>query len=608
MRKFIITLLLTIIGSTWTISSAICMEQNYIVTDDASYSIINGTLFLAPLPCYDDGEPCAPCLTVALETSDSTTYYLTGLDEQWEAYLDSLMNRVQNTMMQPINYHALLSGKTFTRGDYNYVVVNTAATIQISQIELWSYADWLTGSWEVYKEIVANGSGFGDISMRDVNSTSGWIFDTSGTMYQFMKDGTGYFPPHVYSLQHGTYGWFLTVEGLFDQPQNLGGGNSPITIYRLTDKELEWQYESYGGDEGPVTYYQFLRRSQSSLRLPSLCDTWNVLDFRYNWGQGDDEYILHRYQLTTDTVINTLHYVKLYKNKRYRGALREGNNAAIYFIPADSTSEYLLYDFNVQVGDTLDNLWYDLSTLSSNARVGNAIVTEIQETLPKTIILTAKIFESDKGEEWVYDQQQLYWIEGVGYANAAPDGYGWIQLPGGYVTSLQCAYKDGELVYASEAFDGYGCNDGEQPADTIPLYRYTGDDPGSSTVDPVDPNQIVATLKSENLTIREFINEDITYSLSKVPASNQAPARRRVMQSDSFRQSVTIALTESGTYEIELTNPEWNYSIVGTFKYMPTGVEETPAPTTPVQKVLRDGRLFIMQGDKVYTLTGMQVE
>ena len=110
MRKFIFTLLLAVIGSTWTISSAICMEQNYIVTDDASYSIINGTLFLAPLPCYDDGEPCAPCLTVALETSDSTTYYLTGLDEQWEAYLDSLMNRVQNTMMQPINYHALLSG------------------------------------------------------------------------------------------------------------------------------------------------------------------------------------------------------------------------------------------------------------------------------------------------------------------------------------------------------------------------------------------------------------------------------------------------------------------------------------------------------------------
>ena len=80
------------------------------------------------------------------------------------------------------------------------------------------------------------------------------------------------------------------------------------------------------------------------------------------------------------------------------------------------------------------------------------------------------------------------------------------------------------------------------------------------------------------------------------------------MHSDSFRESVTIPLVEGGTYELELTNPEWNYSIVGTFKYMPTGVEDTPATVAPVQKVLINGRLLIKHGNKVYTLTGVQVE
>ena len=102
--------------------------------------------------------------------------------------------------------------------------------------------------------------------------------------------------------------------------------------------------------------------------------------------------------------------------------------------------------------------------------------------------------------------------------------------------------------------------------------------------------------------------QDITYTLSKVPATNQAPARRRVKQTDSFRESVTVQLTESGTYELELTNPEWNYSIVGTFVYMPAGVEGTSATTAPAQKVLIDGRLLIKHGDKLYTLTGMHVE
>lgn len=356
--------------------------------------------------------------------------------------------------------------------------------------------------------------------------------------------------------------------------------------------------------EGRKVYARNANCKCSPFRLSSLCDTWNVLDFRYNWGYGDDEYILHHYHLTTDTVINTRRYVKLYKGNGYRGALREGNNAKIYYIPADSTGEYLLYDFNVQVGDTLDNLWYDHSTLSFS-RV-RTIVTEIQETLPRTIVLTVNIFD-DEGVETVIDwQQQLYWIEGVGHANAAPDSYGWLELAGGYTTNLQCAYKDGELVYASEAFDGYGCNDGEQPSDTIPLYRYTGDDPGSSTVDPVDPNQVVVILQGDNLTIREFSGDEIGYTLTNMHTAN-APARNRSAQADTFRNSVSVQLTEDGRYTLNLTNPEWGYNIYGTFDYGRDAFVPVTSETVAT-KILHNGRLLIQYDGKTFTLTGLQVE
>ena len=76
--------------------------------------------------------------------------------------------------------------------------------------------------------------------------------------------------------------------------------------------------------------------------LPSLCDEWNVLAFRSNMGYAPDEYETQHYRLNSDTVINGQLYTKLYQENSYSGAMREGNNRDIYYVPADSTHEYLL--------------------------------------------------------------------------------------------------------------------------------------------------------------------------------------------------------------------------------------------------------------------------
>ena len=59
-------------------------------------------------------------------------------------------------------------------------------------------------------------------------------------------------------------------------------------------------------------------------------------------------------QLNGDTVINSLNYKKIFENSLYAGALRE-DNKIIYFIPGNSLTEYLLYNFNLTVGDSIIN-------------------------------------------------------------------------------------------------------------------------------------------------------------------------------------------------------------------------------------------------------------
>lgn len=356
--------------------------------------------------------------------------------------------------------------------------------------------------------------------------------------------------------------------------------------------------------DGQKVYATTTNCQCGSLRLNYLCDTWNILGVATD-GEGI-HYRTFTQRLTTDTIINSKRYVKLEEGITYKGALREDDYGRVYIIPANSTHEYLSYASQVKVSDEFDNVWFggNPSDFPNGSKV---TVREIEQ------INGRKVFKLDVLYQLpVMEQARLWpyysWIEGVGLPEGPSGDWCPFDCEGDYGQSILCAYKDGEQVYASETAEKFGCyyDSSEQHTDTVPLYVKDG--PGSSTVDPVDPNEIVATLNGDELIIREYIGAEISFKLSKVSASNQAPARNQLMQSDSFRESVTITLTESGTYELELTNPEWNYSIVGTFKYMPTGVEDTPATVAPVQKVLINGRLLIKYGDKVYTLTGMQVE
>ena len=123
----------------------------------------------------------------------------------------------------------------------------------------------LLGKWLLVKETMTNGDGFGGVYTREGEDLwIQWYYEF--THKHVTRGAEGMIPfaadTHDYTLLQQKDGtWLLTIDELYNKPRNLEGGNSPITIHKLTTNSLEWEYESYGGDEGPVVYYQYLEKT-----------------------------------------------------------------------------------------------------------------------------------------------------------------------------------------------------------------------------------------------------------------------------------------------------------------------------------------------------------
>ena len=371
---------------------------------------------------------------------------------------------------------------------------------------------------------------------------------------------------------------------------------------KATVSGIPFEHGSY--DYIQVSHIETDRTSQ----LPSICDEWNV------WYESFESYgpvnfnQVVKYQLTTDTLINGQQYVKLTSDKDspYLGAMREGNNRDIYYVPAGSTNEFLLYAFNAQVGEVLNDLY--LGGFEENGYSGR--VEAISDGSPR--LFTIRVLYPDGMGVESGESFSVTWIEGVGSPETP---YGLAVVPtvpadiGVY--TLLCAYKNGEQVYTSAMGEQYGCEYNYNPntnhTDTIPLYAR--DDSGSSTVDPVDPNQIYATLTGDVLTVHNNTGAQVTFTLNNTSVNNVAARVRSNVEPVSFTDSVSIELSEDGIYEILLTSEEWNYSVFGTINYVrsaTTITKEDPASTT--KKVLRSTHILIEREGKTYTLTGQEVK
>ena len=662
-RKMILALMLAIVSSAWTLSNAMCMGP-FSDAMDQPYTTVSGTIQALPLPC-EPGEDCPTCLTEAIVTNDKT-YYLTTKNQQVADFLEQIQTSpVPAIYLLPLK--ATASGTPYQIGSFDYLLISSLNELSVEYFsdQQENKLPSLCDEWNVL-EISNVTCGYCE-EYRTYNSRLTTDTVIGGIRYTQLVEDDAYrgalregLNRDIYYIPAGCAHEYLLYafnaqEG--DQLTNLWIGGSPAdspdgwamtveeiqettprtfvlsTGYTHTDEGIE-NYPLYitwiegVGMDGPVgdkrcvgcadsRAYGVLCAYKNGEHIYTsdlgeqygcvynrhtfnyLCDEWNVLYEPFSWPGG---YNTFKYYLSTDTIINGKQYVKLASDKDYPycGAFREDNNANIYYIPSGSTHEYLIYAFNAQVGDTLVNLW-----VGGFGEDYQGVVQAISNGSPRIFIIGVKFYENSEY------YSPIRWIEGVG-SPETPMGLAVVPtVPADIgVFNLLCAYKNGQQVYATQLSEQFGCfYEGHNPpptTDTIPLYAQ--DDPGSSTVDPVDPNQVIATLKGDELTIRDNSGEEIMMALSLSEEEASVPAFNRVQRTQSFRNELTVTLTEEGLYRLELSNPSWEYTIYGTFRYPQRHDAIDQTLTVPAaQKILRNGQLLIRIGDKVYTVHGTEI-
>lgn len=629
------------------------------------FETVSGTLTSIGFPCEGE-EPCPPCLTIALVT-DAKTYYLSTSDAQMQAQLDEL------EMQLPLR--ATISGTPFVNGSFDFIKVqsvsvdNSLLPSLCDEWNVWHESFESFGpisfdkvvKYQLTTDTLINGQQYVKLAKDEGNPYCGVFREGDNRdIYYFPPDRTQEYLIYAFNAQVGDTLSNLWIGVTFFEEAAYQGvvqsiSNDNPRIFTIKVKDIYQTHEDtttypiywiegigslqtpYGMEPTPtsladVGVYTLLCAYKNGEQvytstmgeqygcefngIPStkpyhLCDEWNIAKISNAFGPQDEIHTV-KAVLEADTIIQMQRYVKLIEDSKYKGAMREGESGAIYYIPAGSAHEYLLYNFNAKVGDRLTNLWYG-GAPERCPNGYNATVLSISNETPRVFTIEVEYIITDSNGEHIIPWT-IYWTEGVGLSDGPAGQF----CPGPECACscgqlVLCAYKNGEQIYVSDMGEQYGCvynyDPYSTPSDTIPLFFYTGDDPGSSTVDPVDPNQVVATLQGDLLTIHEHSGVDVTYSLQHNTPS-QMPSLHRAPQSDTFRDMVTLQITESGEYQLLLTNPSWGYSIFGNFIYAPQGIELISSSSQGGETsrlVLMNGQIYILRGEKIYTLTGQEV-
>ncbi|NOY96965.1 MAG: T9SS type A sorting domain-containing protein [Chlorobi bacterium] len=171
---------------------------------------------------------------------------------------------------------------------------------------------------------------------------------------------------------------------------------------------------------------------------------WNVLEVSYP-GTGnpwDTIYSTITYKFTGDTIINDTIYKKVLiseegipTNWEFYGAIREDENNKVWFYPTiGMIEERLMYDFSVNVGDTIENY-------ATVMVVDSIAYKEINGEDRKHIYFSYIDFSPFKE----------IWIEGIG-SNRGVLQSGTAGMMGGWTWFL-CMSENGELVYMNPNYN-----------------------------------------------------------------------------------------------------------------------------------------------------------
>lgn len=557
-----------------------CMPNNR--ASEGKTIRVGGTLKEVSAPCISDSEeePCLPCLTIALK-SRLKTYYVVSDDAEVLAILDTVSEGLP----------AIAEGIAFTNGSYSYLQVSKIKPVIVSEFQ-----QRLIGNWQVYKTTITGSyqdenREYSDGETMDFQDTWWNIDATTIDMQGPAVDNWG--ERLTYTLREqadGTWQIIVPYTYYIDYQQ---GTNEIIlyTIHQLTTDRMEWESTSVNSDGTSTTFHEYLWRLPHTEEEPQYFPKgmqW-TLD-RWQEEKGIVSHSISSCIVQGDTVINDKTYRNIVDGDFIAPIRQEGKKIYVHL----NDKDFLLYDFGLEVGDSIPaygGYGYDPNNELPEIEVDRVVRIDSVTLLDGR---KAKVFFYEYRSpdiEYVGDEE-------FGVLNPIFGEQACTCLDRG---QSMCCSLNGKPIY------GACGNLHENDVDTIPMFIKDG--PGTSTVEPVDPNQITVVLNGDQLTIHEYLGTEISYVLTKAPSGNNMPARNRKMASDTFSESVSIQLTESGLYTLTLTSPDWDYSIVGTFEYDALqGVEIVETSVPAAQKILRDGQLFIRKGDKTYTVQGIEIK
>ena len=178
------------------------------------------------------------------------------------------------------------------------------------------------------------------------------------------------------------------------------------------------------------------------------------------------------FMLSGDTIINGVNYKKLYQENNqgavyYRAMREEGRK--VYCIPRDSQEEHLLFDFGMQVGDSVYCLGGDRF---DNGFIIETPVDESQEGMVRLMKLIGTDTYTNKegldlqryhfsvmirsrhadGSVTEYEEQSpVAWIEGIGSRNDYTFNSWYVEMVSSYSWMLTKCYDNDHLFYEVDA-------------------------------------------------------------------------------------------------------------------------------------------------------------
>ena len=192
------------------------------------------------------------------------------------------------------------------------------------------------------------------------------------------------------------------------------------------------------------------------------CDTWNTLCSNQN---QTPEAQTWQYTLGQDTIIEGKTYTIVNRHwtidpentEEYVASVRFTNDDKV-FVFYDNT-EYLLYDLNVQVDDSVEVFAGINNYDYAKTYKGRVYDISYAENGAKICKISVPVSTYDDGYVSGGTYYSATWIEGIGDAHR---GLLFGYVPGAkneYSYSLLCAYKGDELMHETDhhLFDTYGC-------------------------------------------------------------------------------------------------------------------------------------------------------